>query len=73
MPQEGNYTHLVNFLRLRGRTNAFYFSEESVRFLGYFLDLTRTKTLGFFIEVCQILKSNFPRFKPLSVMLKIIL
>ena len=27
-------------------TNAFYFSEKSVRFLGNFLDLTRTKTLG---------------------------
>ena len=31
-----------------GLTNAFYFSEKSVRFLGNFLDLTRTKTLGFF-------------------------
>ena len=31
----------------KGILNAFDFSEKSVRFLGNFLDLARTKTLGF--------------------------
>ena len=31
-------------------TNAFYFSEKSDRFVGNFLDLTRTKTLGFLTQ-----------------------
>ena len=35
---------------LRALTNAFYFSEKSDRFLGNFLDLTRTKTLGFLAQ-----------------------
>ena len=35
---------------LRALTNAFYFSEKSDRFLGNFLDLTRTKTLGFLTQ-----------------------
>ena len=30
-----------------GRIDAFYLSEKPVRFLGIFLDLTRTKTLVF--------------------------
>ena len=60
---------------VRALTNAFYFSEKSDRFLGNFLDLTRTKILpGRFLHaICQILKSNFPRFKRSSAMLKVIL
>ena len=34
-------------LVLRGLINAFYFSEKSVRFVGNFLGLTRTKTIVF--------------------------
>ena len=33
-----------------GSYGPFYFSEKSVTFLGNFLDLTRTKTLGFFTK-----------------------
>ena len=41
---------LILYYCIRGLTNAFYFSEKSIRFLGNFLDLKITKTLGFLTQ-----------------------
>ena len=54
--------------RSGGLTNAFYFqiSRKFPRF-------DKNKNTRFLNAICQILKSNFPRFKRSSTMLKVIL